>query len=305
MNVLWIKDNKTGHEKQVKVLLDELSKDIELDIDERIVKGRFPFFRTINQVEKNYYDIIIGAGHKTYSLLLDVKKYQKDDCKTIAVLSPTFKKDYFDIICAPLHDKNKFKSSNNVIFFEGSLAKVSTNEPSKDITMIAVGGTNKHYRFDKDHLIYQISFLINLYSNNDIYIFNSRRTPDSFNKELDKITKDNANITFANINNNQSISIDEVLQKASTKLISRDSINMVYESLSSKGDTYLLDMKDFKSNNKVVKNVNHLIANRKIGYVDTSDIINGISKIKLEKQNSYNDVYAEVEKVAFEIRKYL
>ena len=305
MNVLWIKDNKTGHEKQVKVLLDELSKDLELDIDERIVKERFPFFRTINQVEKNYYDIVIGAGHKTYSLLLDVKKYQKDNCKAIAVLSPTFKKDYFDIICAPLHDKNKFKSSDNVIFFEGSLAKVSTNEPIKDITMIAVGGTNKHYRFDKDHLIYQISFLINLYSNNDIYIFNSRRTPDSFNKELDRITKNNANITFVNINNNQSISIDEVLQKASTKFISRDSMNMMYESLSSRGDTYLLDMKDIKSNNKVVKNVNHLIANRKIGYVDTSDIINGISKLKLEKQNSYNDVYAEVEKVAFEIRKHL
>tara|TARA_B100000214_G_C23972492_1_gene630884 strand:+ start:1921 stop:2838 length:918 start_codon:yes stop_codon:yes gene_type:complete len=305
MNVLWIKDNKTGHEKQVKVLLDELSKDLELDIDERIVKERFPFFRTINQVEKNYYDIVIGAGHKTYSLLLDVKKYQKDNCKTIAVLSPTFKKDYFDIICAPLHDKIKFKSSDNVIFFEGSLAKVSTNEPIKDITMIAVGGTNKHYRFDKDHLIYQISFLINLYSNNDIYIFNSRRTPDSFNKELDRITKNNANITFVNINNNQSISIDEVLQKASTKFISRDSMNMMYESLSSRGDTYLLDMKDIKSNNKVVKNVNNLIANRKIGYVDTSDIINGISKLKLEKQNSYNDVYAEVEKVAFEIRKHL
>ncbi len=305
MNVLWIKDNKIGHEKQVKVLLDELSKDLELDIDERIVKERFPFFRTINQVEKNYYDIVIGAGHKTYSLLLDVKKYQKDNCKTIAVLSPTFKKDYFDIICAPLHDKIKFKSSDNVIFFEGSLAKVSTNEPIKDITMIAVGGTNKHYRFDKDHLIYQISFLINLYSNNDIYIFNSRRTPDSFNKELDRITKNNANITFVNINNNQSISIDEVLQKASTKFISRDSMNMMYESLSSRGDTYLLDMKDIKSNNKVVKNVNNLIANRKIGYVDTSDIINGISKLKLEKQNSYNDVYAEVEKVAFEIRKHL
>ena len=305
MNVLWIKDNKTGHEKQVKVLLDELSKDLELDIDERIVNGRFPFFRTIKQVEKNYYDIVIGAGHKTYSLLLDVKKYQKDDCKTIAVLSPTFKKDYFDIICAPLHDKNKFKSSDNVIFFEGSLAKVSTNEPNKDIAMIAVGGTNKHYIFDNNHLIYQISFLINLYSNNNIYIFNSRRTPDSFNKELDKITKDNANITFVNINNNQSISIDEVLQKASTKIISRDSINMIYESLSTRGDTYLLDMKDIKSNNKVVKNINHLIGNKKIGYVDTSNIINGISKLKLEKQNSYNDIYAEVEKVAFEIRKYL
>ena len=26
MNVLWVKDGKIGHEKQVKVLLDELSK---------------------------------------------------------------------------------------------------------------------------------------------------------------------------------------------------------------------------------------------------------------------------------------
>ena len=30
MNVLWIKDNNKGHEKQVKVLLDELLKIITL-----------------------------------------------------------------------------------------------------------------------------------------------------------------------------------------------------------------------------------------------------------------------------------
>ena len=35
MNVLWIKDNNIGHEKQVRVLLEELSKQITLDIDER------------------------------------------------------------------------------------------------------------------------------------------------------------------------------------------------------------------------------------------------------------------------------
>ena len=95
------------------------------------------------------------------------------------------------------------------------------------------------------------------------------------------------------------------MEEASTKLISRDSINMIYESLSTRGDTYLLDMKYINPNNKVVKNVKNLIKNRKVGYVNALDIIDGISKIKLEKQNSYNEVYAEVEKVAFEIKKYL
>ena len=34
MKVLWIKDNNIGHEKQVKILLDELNKNVDLDIDD-------------------------------------------------------------------------------------------------------------------------------------------------------------------------------------------------------------------------------------------------------------------------------
>ena len=78
MNVLWIKDNNKGHEKQVKVLLDELLKNHNFDIEERSVKGSLPFFRHINKVNKNYYDIIIGAGHKTYPFLLNLKKIKKN-----------------------------------------------------------------------------------------------------------------------------------------------------------------------------------------------------------------------------------
>ena len=33
MNVLWIKDNNIGHEKQVQVLLDELSNNLNLNFD--------------------------------------------------------------------------------------------------------------------------------------------------------------------------------------------------------------------------------------------------------------------------------
>ena len=80
---------------------------------------------------------------------------------------------------------------------------------------------------------------------------------------------------------------------------------MVYESLSSKGETFLMYMESKNNNDKVVKIVNELINNKQVGYVDCSDIVKGISKMKLVKQNSYNEVFAEVEKLAFKLNKIL
>ena len=304
MNVLWIKDNNIGHEKQVKVLLDELLKNHDLDIEERSVKGSFPFCRYINKVNKNYYDIIIGAGHKTYPFLLNLKKNQKKQTKSIAILTPTFKKSNFDIICAPFHDKYKFNNLTNVIFFEGSLAKVSQDEPDQKIIMIALGGKNKHYEFEDNHILSQIEYFLSLHPNKKCYIFNSRRTPTSMNTKIESLVNKNKAAIFCHFQS-QDKSFQEILHKSASRLITRDSVNMIYESLSCKGNTYLIDMKNNKDKNKVVKTVNELISSRKIGYVDCDQMIEGISKIKLNKQNVYNETYAEVEKVAYQINKLL
>lgn len=304
MNVLWIKDNNIGHEKQVKVLLDELLKNHDLDIEERSVKGSFPFCRYINKVNKNYYDIIIGAGHKTYPFLLNLKKNQKKQTKSIAILTPTFKKSNFDIICAPFHDKYKFNNLTNVIFFEGSLAKVSQDEPDQKIIMIALGGKNKHYEFEENHILSQIEYFLSLHPNKKCYIFNSRRTPTSMNTKIESLVNKNKAAIFCHFQS-QDESFEEILHKSASRLITRDSVNMIYESLSCKGNTYLIDMKNNKDKNKVVKTVNELISSRKIGYVDCDQMIEGISKIKLNKQNVYNETYAEVEKVAYQINKLL
>ena len=306
MNVLWIKDNNIGHEKQVGVLLTELSKQNNLNIDERVIKGMFPFFTYLSDVKENYYDLILGAGHKTYGLLLNTKKYQKINSKTIAILSPTFKKDKFDIICAPIHDNNKFKDSSNVIFYEGSLSKVSLAEADKNIVMVAIGGKNKHYQFDEESIVNQISFFIALNVNKFCYVFNSRRTSPSLNKRINNLVKNNTNVKFIDFNDsNNATSFESILHKSSMKLITRDSVNMVYESLSSKGETFLMYMESKNNNDKVVKIVNELINNKQVGYVDCSDIVKGISKMKLVKQNSYNEVFAEVEKLAFKLNKIL
>ena len=301
MNVLWIKDNNVGHEKQAKILLDELSKNRVINIQDINIKGFHPFFTYIDPVEENFFDLIIGAGHKTYSYILDIKKSQKKSCKTVAILTPTLKKDKFDFICAPSHDKNKYTNQKNVIFFEGSLAKVSLNEPDDNVIVVATGGKNKHYYFDEDSILDQIEYFLALYPQKKYYIFNSRRTPTSMNNKIAKLNETKM-IMFCDYRNSD-ISFQSILHKSSAKLITRDSVNMIFESLSCKGNTYLIDMKIKNKMNKVVKTVNNLIEQKKIGYIEKSDMVDGLSTIKIHKQNVYNDVFAEVEKVAYKLNQ--
>ena len=302
MNVLWIKDNNIGHEKQVQVLLDELSNSLNLNIESRTVNGSIPFFRYIDKVKENYYDLIIGAGHKTYPHIIKTKNTQKKSCKNIAILAPTFNKNKFDFICAPSHDAQKLKNLTNVILYEGSLAKVSTNDVDRKIGLIAIGGTNKHYHFDENHIISQIKFFLSLHPNKHFYIFNSRRTPSSMNNKLELLV--NESLDFCNININ-SLSFESVLHKASIKLITKDSMNMVYESLSCKGNTYLLDMKSKNLDDKVVLNIENLIKDKYVGYIELSNLVDEIPTMQIKTQNIYNDVFAEVEKVSFELCKVL
>ena len=303
MNVLWIKDGNIGHEKQVRVLLDQLLKNKQLNIIERTIKGIFPFFTYINDVEENYYDLIIGAGNKTYPLLLDTKKYQKNSTKAVAVLTPSFKKNKFDIICAPYHDEHKLKDINNVIYFKGSLASVSLNEPDEKTILIAIGGKNKHYHFDQKHIISQIKYFISLHPDKDCYIFNSRRTPAKINDEIMSIKNISNNIFFIDYKDQKSPSFESTLHKASLKLITRDSMNMIFESLSCKGKTYLIDMKIKNKKSKVLNVVNNLIKNNEIGSIESNNPVDGISTMKLKTQNIYNDVFAEVEKVEYKLKK--
>ena len=303
MNVLWIKDGNIGHEKQVRVLLDQLLKNKQLNIIERTIKGIFPFFTYINDVEENYYDLIIGAGNKTYPLLLDTKKYQKNITKTVAVLTPSFKKDKFDIICAPYHDEHKLKDINNVIYFKGSLASVSLSEPEEKTILIAIGGKNKHYHFDQKHIISQIKYFISLHPDKDCYIYNSRRTPTKMNDEILSLKNNKNNIYFIDYKNQQSSSFEHILHKASSKLITRDSMNMVFESLSCRGKTYLIDMRVKNKKSKVLNVINDLIKNNEIGLIEFSNPVDSMSSMKLKTQNIYNDVFAEVEKVEYKLKK--
>tara|TARA_A100000164_G_C21868001_1_gene753583 strand:+ start:235 stop:1332 length:1098 start_codon:yes stop_codon:yes gene_type:complete len=364
MNVLWVKDKKIGHEKQVKVLLDELSKLNEINIFEDEVSITFEdklvgnlnifsnklshWFNMLNNFlgsgdEESYIwviqrlfkdkniDIIIGAGHGTYSRILQLKEalslklipaskisakdfmsshYVKDkntNIKAIAVLTPSFRLKDFDLICAPNHDSYRLKAidDNKKIFYEGSLAKVYDQLPNEDIGFIGLGGENKHFKFDVNNLFKQIQYITSLYPSKNWYIFNSRRTPKELNKLITDYIEINkmSNVSFENFNDTNASSYDEIISQSSIKVVTQDSVNMVYESLSSKGETILFNMNYIKMN-KIVKLIHNLLKNKKVGYIDDGDLADGLKAIKIVKQHD-RTVYAEVEKLAYRINKYI
>ena len=114
--------------------------------------------------------------------------------------------------------------------------------------------------------------------------------------------------------NQQSISITlplliaitalEILCKASIKIITQDSMNMVYESLSTKGITILFNMKYLRKN-KVINQMNELLQNKQVGYIEYNEMVKGLNKIKIHMQNPHHEVFAEVEKLAYKIKNKL
>jgi len=317
MNILWISDGKKGHEKQVEILLNEVSKTENIIIKKEIVVinkfsqlldlvtysaslllgGLFLNTGKFLKYDEDNIDIIIGAGSSIHLRMLLIKNYlsnKGNSIKVVSILTPSLYRRKFDIICSPTHDSEKLLVTKKVIFFEGCLAKVSTNELEENIGFIGIGGTNRHFVFDQDAIIMQIEFLIGLYQQKKWFLFTSRRTPNEMIDKIKNIALTNKNLIISDDN------YDEIIEKASIKVVTQDSINMIYESLSTKGQTLLFNMKYIKIN-KIVNQINILLSNKRVGYFENEQIVDGLDKIKIISQNMHNDVFAEVEKVAYKL----
>ena len=313
MKILWVKDSKLGHEKQVKALLKEISKDRDTTITEDITKSfilevieflSFGFMQTNKEnLKEQNFDLIIGAGNKAFIRMANLAIICRN-AKIVSILCPNyFLRSRFDHICTPIHDNHKKIDSNKKITFEGSLSSVSAIDTDPNVSMVAIGGKNKHFHFDIDSLLKQINYIVSLYPGINWYIFNSRRTPVNMNNQISKLTNNHKNIYFIDVDNLNSLDLfKKYIKEASMKIVTPDSVNMVYECLSSRGETILLHMPS-KKKNKIVLNINALKKDKRVGHISTSNLSEGITTHRLEKQNKYFDVLREVEKLSYSILK--
>ena len=300
MKIWWFKDSKIGHEKQVHAILGNLALTQSLDIEEIFVTNPvwlelFLYFLKIKPKKNSIPDIIIGAGSKTTIPMLRYKTNNKT--KVISVMKPQFYESKFDLIFAPRHDFTKVP--DNVFTYIGSLSKINLSKNLEDVGLIIIGGTNKHFNFDDNYLITQIDFIVSLFPHIDWIVFNSRRTPKSFNE---KVQKNISIAKFVDVNENFE-PLDEYLAKAKLKFVTPDSVNMIFESLSSSGETYLFDLRSSKKN-KITKLIDEVKRNKYAGFVEEKYIENSeIRKISLKKPNLLHETFREVEKVVYEIKR--
>ena len=315
MNVYWFQDSKTGHLKQVQALLDQLKKETELSItpinfsNQESLSAMLP-----NKNELDGPTILIGAGHDIYSKILRSKKYiEKLTDKNIfliAVLRPSYKLNSFDLIVAPEHDFRKRDLPKNVILFKGSLAATSQAPVDKNKAIIAIGGPSKHYKFDQEILMKQLHYILSMHPKHKFKIFNSRRTPNALNVELKNELNNYPNAEFIHLNSPESDTFQETLYESALKFVTPDSSNLVFEALSTKGQTYLIQIEKsgyrrIFGTKKIRESMHELVHSKRVGVVSILNKKGGIDVSKIEAPSPHFEPLAEVEKVSFSIMKFI
>ena len=313
MNIYWFQDSKTGHLKQVQALLDQLKKEIELSITTINHSNQDSFSEIFYDKDQiNDPTILIGAGHDVYSKILQAKKYLQKfiskDIFSIAVLRPSYKLNSFDLIIAPEHDFKKRRLPKNIILFQGALAATSQKSIDESKAIIAIGGPSKHYKFDQEILLTQIHYILSLHPKHEFKIFNSRRTPNALNLKLKNEFHSYLNAKFVDINSPESNSFQMSVNESALKFVTPDSSNLVFESLSTVGQTYLIQIEDPQyrrifGTKKIRESMNEIVKSKRVGVVSLLKKKGGIDISSIEPPLSHFEPLAEVEKVAFSIMK--
>ena len=316
MHVYWFQDSKIGHLNQVQALLDELSKENELVITKIHCPERSIFnclksclTSTPIQDQKDGLSLLIGAGHSTYSQILKTQKALKktSNLLSVAILKPSFNTDNFDLICAPEHDYPSTKKPNNVHLFKGSLATTSLIEPTPGKGIIGLGGSSKHYDFDSELVGKQIEYVLTTHPHHHFHIYNSRRTPSSLNQAIKDMSKEFQNFIFIDMEGPEGKSFQEDLQTSELKFVTPDSSNLVFEALSCKGKTYVMQIERLvrsktSGSTKIRNTINALVANRQVGTLTINTPTQGLKVHAMEHPVAGLEPLAEVEKTAYVIQ---
>jgi uncharacterized protein len=316
MQVYWFQDSKIGHLNQVQALLDELSKENELVITkihcpERSIFNWLKSFLSSAPIEnqQDNLTLLVGAGHSAYPQILKTQQAlkQTSNLLSVAILKPSFNPNAFDLICAPEHDYPSTKKPNNVHVFKGSLAATSLMEPTPNKGIIGLGGSSKHYDFDGELVSKQIEYVLTTHPHHHFNIYNSRRTPSSLNQVIKDMSKEFQNFTFIDMESPEAKSFQDDLQTSELKFVTPDSSNLVFEALSCKGKTYVMQIERLvrpktSGSNKIRNAINALVANRQAGTLTINSPTQGLKVHAIDHPLAGLDPLAEVEKTAYVVQ---
>ena len=156
----------------------------------------------------------------------------------------------------------------------------------------------------------QLHYILSMHPKHKFKIFNSRRTPDTLNVELKNELNNYPNSKFIHLNSPESDSFQETLNESALKFVTPDSSNLVFEALSTQGQTYLIQIENPRyrrifGTKKIRESMHELIHSKRVGVVSILNKKGGIDVSKIEAPSPHFEPLAEVEKVSFSIMKFI
>lgn len=258
--VLWVvTDEKPGHRSQQEGLVERLqalaSFDVFwLNVESLDISLLDVLLRRRIKPELPAPDWILGAGAGTHSLILKLKRIFR--AKTILLMRGAFPMALFDANITPVHDNPPKR--RNVLPTTGVMNPVVPRYEGRDehTGTFLIGGVNDHYQWDDAWIIEQVARICRAQPQVQWTLTDSRRSPDAFLPALKALAL--PNLTLISYRDTQRGFIKQQLDTTGQLWVTRDSVSMVYECITSGAATGLLDLKPLRQS-RVVKDMDKLL----------------------------------------------
>ena len=265
MITIWrFTDGKRGHDNQSLGLAEALCRlapcQLETLTDSsgwlNVFNWLFGRFAPGTQLPKP--DLIIGAGHATHWPMLAARHAHGG--KIAVLMKPSLPMSWFDWVITPAHDG--LTESKSSLITQGPINRIQAGS-DKDSRkgLMLIGGPSSEYGWSETALLKQINLVALHHSEVNWQLTTSRRTPDGFVKNIDKLGLPNVKAV-----GHEDVAADWLpvqLSQASMVWVTPDSASMVYEALTAGAALGCFEL-PYTKPGRVARGLEKLIRDKKV-----------------------------------------
>lgn len=237
LTIIWYRDGRPGHERQVQALLQALEKHRRLTVHSvriaarpSLIGGlfgglfsgrRFPAPRTDTTAR-----LILGCGHRTHLPVLAAGR--RSGASTAILMQPSLPTGWFDCCIVPRHDRSAGRAG--VITTIGPLSPVQPLPASqrRQHGVILVGGPSRHWGWSAEQVWHSVEQLVSQ-SSRSWQLLMSPRTPTDFAAGRPAGLSERLNILpWAGPD---SPDVDQRVASAAACWVTADSLSMLFDGL--------------------------------------------------------------------------
>ncbi len=257
-------DDRPGHEKQTRGILQELEKLVPVEITDYPVDHRAQTNKWRQAATALPADLIIGTGSHTHLPML----MHRWRCKGWAATCMTplwLWRPFFDFCMVPWHDRPK--THTRILVTEGPPNPcIDAGNHDPDRALVVIGGTDaKSHHWSTAGLKAQLSVIIGQGPWTHWTVTSSPRTPGDTLEMLAALAAATPQVQFFPFSQTPPGWIEAAYDRHATVWVTADSVSMVYEALTAGCRVGLLPVQWKRASNKFQRGLDRLIYLQRVG----------------------------------------